>query len=110
MKYFVESIEKWRSIKQIDKMNVVAHSFSSYVMAKYALFYPDKIAKLVFLSPFGGEKPPEDPNKYLQDKTQESDWFTKQVIKCIMCLWRRDVTPQSTVRVSGRYFGGAMIK
>lgn len=59
--FFVESLEAWRSMNDIDKMILSGHSFGGYVAVAYAERYPERVDRIILLSPLGvpDEK---DPN------------------------------------------------
>jgi len=59
--FFVESLEAWRSMNDIDKMILSGHSFGGYVAVAYAERYPERVDRIILLSPLG--VPDEnDPN------------------------------------------------
>ncbi|KAJ2814827.1 hypothetical protein GGI24_006254, partial [Coemansia furcata] len=51
--FFVESLEAWRQRMGIDKMVLCGHSFGGYMVAAYALKYPQYVEKLILHSPIG---------------------------------------------------------
>ncbi|KAF8529215.1 alpha/beta-hydrolase [Hysterangium stoloniferum] len=57
--FFVESLEEWREKMGVEKMTLIGHSLGAYLSAVYALRYPDRVSRLVLLSPAGV---PHDPN------------------------------------------------
>jgi cardiolipin-specific phospholipase len=57
--FFVESLEEWRERAGVEKMTLIGHSLGAYFSAVYALRYPERVHKLVLLSPAGV---PRDPN------------------------------------------------
>lgn len=59
--FFVESLEAWRSMNNIDKMILSGHSFGAYVAVAYCERYPERVDRLILLSPFGVPDW-EDPN------------------------------------------------
>lgn len=59
--FFVESLEAWRSMNNIDKMILSGHSFGGYVAVAYCERYPERVDRLLLLSPFGVPDG-EDPN------------------------------------------------
>lgn len=56
--WFIDSIEEWRQKRGIDKFTLMAHSMGGYVGVAYALRYPERIKKLILVSPAGV---PRDP-------------------------------------------------
>ncbi|OUM51283.1 hypothetical protein BVG19_g376 [[Candida] boidinii] len=55
---YVESIENWRKLNQIDQFDLIGHSLGGYVSLCYAMKYPDNIKKLILVSPGGIERSP----------------------------------------------------
>ncbi|KAJ2367391.1 hypothetical protein H4S01_002185 [Coemansia sp. RSA 2610] len=65
--FFVESLEEWRQRLGIERMTLCGHSFGGYMSALYALKYPDRVEKLVLVSPIGiPEAPPDFDEKLRQ--------------------------------------------
>ncbi|ROT40728.1 abhydrolase domain-containing protein [Sodiomyces alkalinus F11] len=56
--WFIDSLEEWRKIRNIDRFTLVGHSLGGYLSIAYALKYPGRLKKLVLVSPAGM---PEDP-------------------------------------------------
>lgn len=112
IKYFVESIEKWREKMKLGPMHLMGHSFGSYVIAKYALFYPQNIKKLMFLSPFASELPPSDIDEAIEEKAERMNlnWFSCQIMKLGMFLWKNDFGPYDAIKYSGKVMGGFFMK
>lgn len=54
--WFVESLEAWRKAKNIDKFTLMGHSMGGYLAAVYAFRYPERVEKLVMVSPAGVER------------------------------------------------------
>ena len=57
--FFVESLEEWRERAGLEKMTLIGHSLGAYFSAVYALRYPERVHRLILLSPAGV---PHDPN------------------------------------------------
>ncbi|KZO94791.1 alpha/beta-hydrolase [Calocera viscosa TUFC12733] len=51
--FFVDSLEAWRKAQGIEKMALVGHSLGGYLSVAYALRYPERVSKLILLSPAG---------------------------------------------------------
>ncbi|TFY73049.1 hypothetical protein EWM64_g10963, partial [Hericium alpestre] len=68
--FFVDSLEQWRERMGIDKMTLVGHSLGGYFSVVYALRYPERVSKLVLLSPAGV---PRDPNNLTQPSREITD-------------------------------------
>jgi cardiolipin-specific phospholipase len=51
--FFVESLEAWRSRNNIDRMILAGHSFGGYMSVAYCERYPERVERLLLLSPVG---------------------------------------------------------
>ncbi|ODV85628.1 hypothetical protein CANARDRAFT_187663, partial [[Candida] arabinofermentans NRRL YB-2248] len=73
---YVESLESWRSATGLAKFDLLAHSLGGYVALAYALKYPERINKLILVSPGGIERSPfaiSNPEyKLLDDESSNS--------------------------------------
>lgn len=49
--FFVESLEKWREKNEIDSMTLLGHSLGGYLSTCYSLKYPERVEKLILVSP-----------------------------------------------------------
>lgn len=67
--FFVESLEEWRTKMGLEKMTLIGHSLGAYFSVAYALRYPDRVSRLVLLSPAGV---PHGPN-YTQPSRELTD-------------------------------------
>ncbi|KAF3917380.1 hypothetical protein ABW21_db0203553 [Orbilia brochopaga] len=56
--FFVDSLEDWRKARGLDKFTLMGHSLGGYLAVCYALKYPNRLEKLILVSPVGV---PEDP-------------------------------------------------
>ncbi|KAI8970861.1 Alpha/Beta hydrolase protein, partial [Pilobolus umbonatus] len=78
--HFVQSLEDWRSKVGLKKMTLFGHSLGGYFAACYALKYPERVDKLILVSPAGiPDSAPEDikepkdksPQELLEKEAQE---------------------------------------
>ncbi|AET40315.1 uncharacterized protein Ecym_5577 [Eremothecium cymbalariae DBVPG len=53
--FFVDSLEAWREKRNVDSFVLVGHSLGGYLSSFYALRHPERIDKLVLVSPVGVE-------------------------------------------------------
>ncbi|KAG0002317.1 hypothetical protein BGZ79_003185 [Entomortierella chlamydospora] len=124
--FFIDGLEEWRQIQQIEKMVLVGHSLGGYLSVAYALKYPERVEKLILVSPVGipenpeAQKAPIPPPPTQQDAVPEqssepqsrasnqaparSTW----VRKLALGAWERNITPQSIMRFTGP-FGPSLV-
>ena len=67
--FFIDSLEEWRAQMSLPKMTLISHSLGAYFSVAYALKYPDRVHKLILLSPAGVPRGPnfEEPSRELTD-------------------------------------------
>lgn len=68
--WFVDALEEWRKIRNIEKFTLLGHSLGGYLAVSYALKYPGHLNKLILASPVGV---PEDPYAVNADMPEPSD-------------------------------------
>lgn len=51
--WFIDAIEEWRKIRNIDRFTLIGHSLGGYLAAAYTLKYPGHLDKLILASPVG---------------------------------------------------------
>lgn len=51
--FFVQALEDWRKSVGAEKMCLTGHSLGGYLSAAYTLRYPERVSKLILLSPAG---------------------------------------------------------
>ncbi|KAF9916703.1 hypothetical protein BX616_003060 [Lobosporangium transversale] len=126
--FFIEGLEEWRQIQRIEKMVLVGHSLGGYLSTAYALKYPQRVEKLVLVSPVGIPENPAAqsaplPNPPSQDGTSEETSAQVQngpkaassatpsttwIRRLAMGAWERNITPQSIMRFTGP-FGPSLV-
>ncbi|KAG9004004.1 hypothetical protein FRB94_001209 [Tulasnella sp. JGI-2019a] len=57
--FFLDALEEWRVRNGFETMNLVGHSLGGYLSAAYALRHPNRVSRLILVSPAGV---PRDPN------------------------------------------------
>jgi len=70
--FFVESLEAWRSVNNIEKMILSGHSFGAYVAVAYCERYPEYVDQLILLSPFGVPDPQDSIVRSKREKFRSS--------------------------------------
>jgi cardiolipin-specific phospholipase len=55
---YIDSLEKWRVKNKIEKFDLLAHSLGGYLGFSYCLKYPERVNKIIMVSPGGVERSP----------------------------------------------------
>ncbi|KIY67368.1 alpha/beta-hydrolase [Cylindrobasidium torrendii FP15055 ss-10] len=56
--FFIDALEEWRGVQGLERMTLIGHSLGAYFSLAYALKYPERVARLVLLSPAGVPRAP----------------------------------------------------
>lgn len=104
--FFVESLESWRSTNKIEKMNLAGHSMGGYLSVAYCEKYPERVDRLLLLSPAG--IPEETIEKRDARRAQFLTSTPRRVVyEFFAGLWDKGYTPGSIMRAitesQGRY-------
>eukprot|EP00124_Ichthyophonus_hoferi_P001412 Ihof_evm1s73 gene=Ihof_evmTU1s73 len=94
---FVESLEDWRREMKIEKMYLLGHSLGGYLSAIYSLRYPERVKKLLMVSPAGIA---EADDRWAQIKAEQR-MGVRMVMSMASRMWECNITPQSVVRTTG---------
>lgn len=67
--FFIDSLEEWRAKTGVERMTLVGHSLGAYLSVAYALKYPERVGKLILLSPAGilGDPDASQPGRELTE-------------------------------------------
>lgn len=108
IRFFLDAFEEWRAIHGIERFVFVGHSLGGYLATLYALDYPQRVEKLILVSPAGI---PHDKNCPELEKSMGGTIAVNgQVVPAWICwLWSRNLTPQCFVRWFGPV-GPAMVR
>lgn len=59
-------------------MIIAAHSFGGYISTKYALEYPERVKKLIMLSPFGVESTTDEDKINYHENLKTKSYMENQ--------------------------------
>lgn len=97
--FFLDALEEWRTKMHIDRMVLVGHSLGGYLSTAYALRFPERVSKLILVSPVGfPEGSLQDMMKHNPDK--RAPRFGPRTIQFMSWLWDKNVSPFSILRFS----------
>eukprot|EP00941_MAST-03F_sp_MAST-3F-sp1_P006345 g6345.t1 len=88
--FLVDGLERWRKSMAIDKFVLAGHSIGGYTSVVYAERHPNRVAKLILISPVGL---PETPENY-EEKRKNSRFL----FRTLGNLWASGVSPYTIVR------------
>jgi len=95
--FFVESLESWRVQHNLSKMTLAGHSMGGYIATAYAERYPNRVHKLILLSPVGVPHPPSIE----EQRTMMSNvpFYIRYMFKMVRYLFdSRGITPGDFLR------------
>ena len=71
--FFVESLEAWRERNGIEKMILAGHSMGGYMSVAYCEKYPERVERLILLSPVGVPEESED-TRARREAMRQASW------------------------------------
>ncbi len=93
--FFTSSLHDLISNEEIEgQFHLAGHSLGGFLVCKYASRYPDRIQRLILLSPCGVEALPP-----VENRIESSD--APKRLKLAQLFWQTNLTPQSVVRAMG---------
>jgi cardiolipin-specific phospholipase len=108
--FFVESLEAWRHSQGIPKMILAGHSMGGYISVAYAERYPERVEKLVLISP-AGVPAQESPDRQKRlDEARKRSLFFRFVFGTWSTLYSWNSTIGSLLRMlpEERAYGSAL--
>jgi len=92
--FFVESLEAWREKNGIDKMILAGHSMGGYLSVAYCEKYPERVERLILLSPVGVPTRSEQLEAIRKNAT-----FTRRLfLSLYSSMFENGTTPCSVLR------------
>jgi len=104
---FVESLEEWRKAHKIDKMVLGGHSMGGYLSVAYSEKYPERVERLILLSPAGV---PDDQKLDVEGRLKEASMSYRVVIGLVRKLYDKGVTPAAFLRTLPERRGRTMVE
>ena len=101
--FFTAPLEEFCEQVGLDSFLLMGHSFGGYVAGAYALAYPHRVRQVLFLSPIGVTLKPGDFS--FEESLQDSSWTAKLYWRTLACMWRKKVTPNSLLQLTGPLSG-----
>jgi cardiolipin-specific phospholipase len=92
--FFVESLEAWREKNEIDKMILCGHSIGGYLSVAYTEKYPQRVERLILLSPAGVP----EKSKQLSRWRENASFRTKLLVSLYSTLFDSGTTPCTVLR------------
>ncbi|KAI8909128.1 alpha/beta-hydrolase [Gorgonomyces haynaldii] len=96
--FFIDALEQWREKVGLEKMVLCGHSLGGYLSTAYALKYPERVEKLVLISPAGV---PPRPEQLPRGRSMMGRLITNLVVN--------NISPMSLIRTAGPW-GSSLLK
>ena len=95
--FFVESLEAWRQRNKIDSMILAGHSMGGYISVAYAERYPERVDRLILISPVGV---PEETTDEMQRRKERylSSYRARMFYSLYTGLFERQYTGGGLLR------------
>jgi len=102
--FTVESLERWRAARDIPKMILAGHSLGGYLSVAYAERYPERVERLILLSPVGV---PQGDSRF---EDRAVTWKQRLMYGALTSYWTRGYTPGSLMRTLPEGRGRGMVR
>ncbi|CAG9326173.1 unnamed protein product [Blepharisma stoltei] len=101
--FFVYPIEVCRDRLGIEKFVLAGHSFGGYVSGCYAEKYPNRVEKLVLISPIGIPRHPIGWT--FQGWMESQSWKDRFVMRLVCLFWGKKMSGATILRNAGPFSG-----
>lgn len=99
-RYFVEDLEAVRRHFELQRMNLLAHSFGAVLAARYAEKYPERVARMIFVGSTGPSR--SEAARAARESSVQMDTTTRQRMSETLRLLL-DGTAEDAVAVCREY-------
>jgi cardiolipin-specific phospholipase len=96
--FFVESLEAWRQAQDIDRMILAGHSMGGYLSVAYCEKYPERVERLVLLSPVGVPEQDGARTEQRKERIANSSYSRRAMFSVYSVLFGHGHTPGSMSR------------
>jgi cardiolipin-specific phospholipase len=106
---FCESLEAWRKSQKIEKMTLAGHSMGGYLSVAYSERYPERVDKLILLSPVGVPGNDEETLRRQKERMAGMSMSTKLLFGFVRTMFEAQFTPGSIFRTITEQRGRGMV-
>ncbi|KAL3777935.1 hypothetical protein ACHAW5_007108 [Stephanodiscus triporus] len=94
--FFIESLERWRAHHDIQRLTLAGHSMGGYLATAYTERHPDRVHRLILLSPVGvPRRPVEEEERWIDSLP----FYARYAMKAVRYLFEdRGITPGNFLR------------
>jgi len=101
---FVESLEAWRKVHKIEKMILAGHSMGGYFSVAYCEKYPERVDRLILISPVGV------PHLEGEHEIKTTSFTARALFSLAKTFWRNNITPGSFIRSLSEFRGRDLVR
>ena len=105
IQYFIHSIDAWmlsQGVKDDEKFVIIAHSLGGYISTEYSLRYPNRVSKLILLSPAGIPVAPKEQVSIKDIMETESTKKGKMMVRISGKMVDKNVSPIILLKTGGK--------
>lgn len=104
---FVESLEEWRKAHKVEKMTLGGHSMGGHMATAYAEKYPDRVDRLILISPAGV---PDDKDDDIESRIKDAPLRFRLMFGLAKRVWNWGVNPALVLRNLPESKGRSMVE
>jgi cardiolipin-specific phospholipase len=114
--FFVDALDAWRVAKGLDQLCLVGHSLGGYLAVAYAERHPERVSRLILVSPVGVPHAPSEAagsarfNRFVTSRPLWQRPLFRGARALFGRLWESGASPQQVMRFLGGWAGFKLVE